>query len=50
MKRALDSAIGLPSGSTSVADARVLDASGREKKLYDAFPSWIADLLEEHAS
>src|SRR5688500_37423 len=32
MQRALDSAIGLPRRSTSVVDARVGDASGREKK------------------
>ena len=37
MQRALDSAIGLPRRSTSAfVDARVLDASGREKKLHDA--------------
>jgi hypothetical protein len=35
MQRALDSAIGLPSRSNQrVVDARVLDASGREKKLH----------------
>lgn len=46
MLKVLDSAIGFPSCSTSVVDARVLDASGREEKFDRALP-WIeVDLLE----
>ena len=50
MHRAVESAIGLPSSSTSARDAGVLDAPGREQQLHEASrlecDEWCGELTD----